>query len=108
MSWQEIVNLIAAVLISGPLAVIIVQVLKREFWPSWARAVLGLVVALLVGVAQTWVSGDLLGLIHAWGSLTSAQVIAWAAAVYAASQVWYHTYLGGTGWMVGLGLWPDR
>ena len=108
MSTLEIINLIAAIIVAAPLSIVIAQALKRSSWPGGVKAVLALAVCLGVGIAQTWIAGDLLGLIRSWGELTAADVIAWAGVVWAAAQIEYHAFFADSPWMLRLGEWPDR
>jgi hypothetical protein len=106
MSSTEVASLLAAVVLWAPASVFVTQAIKRASWPDGAKAVLAVVCAALVGVAGSYVSGALLGVVHGWGSLTSEQVIAYAGVVYASATVWYHTYFAGTDYMKALAAWP--
>jgi len=103
---NEIINLLAAIILWAPLSVLLTQAIKRASWQDGVKAVIALICATVVGIAGTWVSGDLLGLIDDWGSLTAEQVIAYVGIVYAAATVWYKAYFAGTGWMQRLAEWP--
>lgn len=105
MSGQEIINLVVAIIVAAPASILIVQALKRVGWPVAVKTILSVAVCIAVGLAQTWITGDLLGLLSDWGDLTSAQVIAWALAVYAAAQVEYRVYFAGLPWMGRLAEW---
>lgn len=105
MSGYELINLIVAIIIAAPVSIVIAQAIKRIGWPGGVKAVLALVVCGAVGVAQTWISGDLLGLINGWGDLTSAGVIAWTLAVYAAATIEYKVYFASQPWMGKLAVW---
>lgn len=106
MKWTEIVNLVAALLLSGWVAAFIVQLIKRARWRSWVKLVLAVVVAGLVGIATAWISGDLIGLTAKWGNLTAADVLTFGALVFASAQTWYQFYFKGETWAENLGAWP--
>lgn len=108
MDWQEWINLIVAIVVAAPVSILIAQVLKKAAWADGAKAVLATIVCVGVGVAQTWIAGDLLGLIGRWGTLTATDVLAWAGAVFAAAQIEYQAYFKGQPWMVKLGEWWPR
>lgn len=95
MSTGEIVTLIAAALVSAPVASLIAQLIRRASWPPWAAFAVVTVVCYAAGVATTWIAGDLLGIIDAWGELTAAQVIAYCAAVHVTAVIWYESYFKG-------------
>lgn len=104
MEWNEIIALAVAVILWAPLSVALAQLLKRVSWPDGVKALVSVVAAVIVGVASTWPTGELLGIVGSWGELTSAQIIAYAGVVFAAAQLWYHTYLAGVPWMKRLAL----
>ena len=106
MAWNEVINLIAAIVIAAPVSIVIAQLLKQSHWPDGANAALAGIVCVVVGIAQTWISGDLIGLIDKWGSLTANDVILWCAPVWAAAQVEYHAFFAEFPFMEKLGLWP--
>lgn len=106
MKWTEIVNLVAALLLSGWVAAFVVQLIKRANWKSWVKLVLAIVVSGLVGIATAWVSGDVIGLTAKWGSLTAADVLAFGAIVFTAASTWYRFYFSGQNWAENLGKWP--
>ena len=108
MSSFEWINLACAIIISAPLAMVIAQALKRASWPGGVKAALAGAVCLAVGVAQTWIAGDLLGLITSWGSLTAAELMIWAGAVWAAAQLEYHAFFVGLPWILTLEKWPGE
>lgn len=108
MSASELANLVAIALVSGPFAAIVAQLLKRERWPAGLKAALALAVAGAVGIAQSWISGDLVHLSAQWGQISAAQVLTLCGGVYASAQLWYHTYLGSAGFMAHLAAWPKR
>lgn len=106
MKWTELVNLVAALLLSGWVAAFIVQAIKRVRWRSWVKLALAIIVSGLVGIATAWVSGDLIGITAKWGNLTAADVLAFGAVVYGVSAAWYKFYFKGETWAENLGAWP--
>ena len=107
MSTVEIINLIAAVIVSPAVYMLVVQLLKRPEWPPLAKALAAIVVSGIVAIAQSWISGDLGALIDDWGALTATRVIAYWALIYASGQAIYNA-IGGNKLMAKLGEWPDR
>lgn len=103
--WQEGLSLAAALVLSGFFTTVIVQVLKNAKWPSWLKAALSVVVSILVGAAQVWVSGDLLGLIPEWGEWSSAQVISVVVAAWVGATAYYKLWFKGKPWMATLERW---
>lgn len=106
MTLTQIANLLVALILWAPISVVITQTIKRSGWGKATQTVCAFLVAVLVAVAGTWVSGDLLGLMDSWGELTSAQVIAYAGVVFASASVWYQAYFGRLDWMAKLAEWP--
>lgn len=99
MQIGQLVNLTVTLVVSAPLSVIIAQAVKRSSWRAGTKATVAAVVCMVVGVAQTYAAGSLLGLIGSWGTLTTAQVATWASAVWAAAHIEYNAYFKFTGWM---------
>lgn len=108
MSTIQIITLICTILISGPFAMVVSQALKRCGWADRWRFLLALAVGLVVGVAQTWISGSLGDLVHHWGGLTALEVITWVGLVWGSSQTWYHLFFAGLPWMLKLEKWPGE
>ena len=108
MNWQQLVTLAATVLGFGGVSAFIVQLIKRESWPSSAKLILSMVVAALVGLAAAWLTGDVTRFVRLWqaGGVTADQVIAFATLIYASANTWYRFYFSGTGWSASLGAWP--
>ena len=100
MNLVQIVTLLATVVTAGWFAAFLVQLLKREAWPSWLKLVLALVVSALVGLATAWLSGDVTKFITVFknGTLTSDQVISFAVLVFTSAQIWYHKFWPEQGW----------
>ena len=110
MQLTQIITLLATIIGAGWFAAVIVQLLKREQWPSWVKLVIALVVSALVGLAAAWLSGDVTRFVTLWkaGSLTSDQVIAFAVLVFTAAQVWYHKFFADQAWAQSLGKWGTK
>lgn len=108
MEWTELLTLLATLAISGWLSAFLVQLLKRAGWPSWTKLVLSLAMALVVGLATAWLSGDVMGFIGLWGNLTAEQVMTFATGVYVASATWYQFYFKDATWAQSLGAWPAK
>ncbi len=106
MHLSEIVNLAVAVVLWAPLSVLLTQLIKRVTWSDGAKAAVAVACAAVVGVAGSWVSGDLLGLTTTWGALTATDLIAYAGIVYASASLWYQTYFGAKDFMARLAMWP--
>ena len=92
MSTFEMITLAAMLLASGGVASFLVQKLKRAAWSSRTKYVLALALSAAVGLATSWLAGDVLGLIAAWGDLTAAQVFAFLGAVYATATGFYELW----------------
>jgi len=93
MSSIEIVSLIAMLLVSGGLATYLIQWVKRATWSSRPKWLVSIAVSAAFGVASSWLAGDVLGLVSAWGQLTAADVFAFITAVYATSTGFYELYV---------------
>ncbi len=89
MSATEIVTLVAMLLASGGLSSWLVERIKRAHWPSRAKYALALGLSAAVGLATSWLAGDVLGLVGSWGSLSAAQVFAFLGGVWAAASAFY-------------------
>jgi len=95
MSTTEIVSLVAMLLVSGGVASLLVQAIKRAGWGSRAKFVLSIALSAAVGLATVWLAGDVAGLIGAWGELTAADVFAVMGATYAAATGFYELWFKG-------------
>ena len=93
MSTIEIISLLAMLLVTGGLATYLVQYVKGADWSSRAKWLVSIVVSAAVGLATSWLAGDVLGIVASWGELTAADVFAFMAAVYAVSTAFYETYV---------------
>ncbi len=92
MEWQEIVTLVAMLLVGGPLASWLAQLIKRVAWPDLAKLALSWVLSFAVGAAAAWLAGDVLDFIGNAGSWTAAEVIAFGTVVWTGSQAFYYIY----------------
>ena len=93
VSAVEIISLIAMLLVSGGLASYLVQWIKRASWGSRPKWMLSIAVSALFGLATSWLAGDVLGLVAAWGSLTAADVFAFMTGVYVTATGFYELYV---------------
>ena len=112
MKLTELITLLVAIvgllLGGGWLTMFLVQLIKGESWPSWAKTVLGAIMAGIVGLAAAWTSGDIMHITSSWGHLTAADILAFGSVVYGISQVWYHKFFAGVAWMQKLGSFPVK
>ena len=90
MAWQEIVTLVALLLVGGPLASWLIQLLKRAGWPDGIKALLAYGVSFAVGLAGAWLAGDILGLVSSWGQLTAVDVIAAGTVVWTGATAFFY------------------
>jgi len=86
VSATEIVTLVAMLLASGGLSSWLVERIKRAQWSARAKYALALGLSAAVGLAASWLAGDVLGLVSAWGELSAAQVFAFLGGVWAAAS----------------------
>lgn len=93
MSLIEIISLIAMLLASGGGATYLIQLVKRSGWSSRPKYATSIVVCAAFGLATSWLAGDVLGLVAAWGELTAAEVFAFAGAVYVSATGFYELYV---------------
>jgi hypothetical protein len=107
-SWTEIITLIATLLASGFFSMWVVQIIKRATWPSSVKLILAIAVAIIVGLAAAWLSGDVLGITKKWGNLTAADILAFGGVVYAISAAWYERYFKGSAWMQTVAAFPNK
>lgn len=92
MAWQEIVTLVALLLVGGPLASWLIQWAKKSKWPDWFKAGLAYVVSFAVGLAGAWLAGDILGLVAKWGELTAVDLIAAGTVVWTGATGFFYLY----------------
>ena len=93
MSIAEIVSLIAMVLVSGGLATYLVQIVKRVGLSSRAKWCVSVAISAVFGLATSWLAGDVLGLVTAWGDLGAAEVFAVMSATYLSANGFYLLYI---------------
>lgn len=93
MSTTEIISLIAMLLVSGGVASVLVQWIKRASWGSRPKWALSIVISAGFGLATAWLAGDVLGLLDSWGNLSAAEVFAFMGTVYATSTGFYELYV---------------
>jgi len=111
MNLLQIVTLLATVITAGWFSAFLVQLLKRVQWASWIKLVLSLVVAVLVGLATAWLTGDLTRFVTLWkaGTVTAEQVLTMATLIYVSAQAWYYASFQKSGWaqtLAGIGSKP--
>jgi hypothetical protein len=83
------------ILVTGGVVSAVFQLIKRyvpENKPL--RAALCWVFSVVVALAESWLAGDVLGLMGSWqeGTLTAEQVFGFGSAVFAAATVVYNAY----------------
>jgi hypothetical protein len=100
MDLTQLITLIATVLTAGWVSAYLVQLVKREQWPSWVKLVLSFVMAAIVAVATAWLTGDVTNIITVWkeGGLTSEQILTFFTLIYTSAAAWYRYYFTGSGW----------
>lgn len=92
MSITEIVTLVA-LLVTGGIAAYVIQWVKRADWSSRPKWALSVVISAVFGLATSWLAGDVLGLIDAWGELSGAEVFAWLSATYVTATGFYELWV---------------
>ena len=95
MSATEIVTLVAMILVTGGVVSAVFQLIKRWIPENKAlRAALCWVFSVVVAVAESWLAGDVLGILGSWqqGTLTAEQVFGFGSAIFAAATVVYNAY----------------
>lgn len=98
MSAVEIITLVALILTTGGLVSVVFQALKK--WlpdNNAARASLCWVFSVVVALAESWLAGDVLGLIGSWtdGTITAGQIFAYGSGLFAAATAMYNAYYKG-------------
>jgi predicted anti-sigma-YlaC factor YlaD len=101
-------NLLATLVGFGWVTAFLVQLLKRESWPSSVKLVIAIVFSALVGLAAAWLTGDVTRFVTFWraGTVTAEQAITFGVLIFTAAQTWYVHYFKGQTWAVQLGAWP--
>ncbi len=92
MSTTEAISLVAMILVTGGAASWIIEQVKRASWGSRPKWLTSVAISALVGLATSWLAGDVLGLMAHWGELSAAEVFAWLSATYAAATGFYELY----------------
>jgi hypothetical protein len=110
MALTEIITLIATIVVAGWFSAFITQAIKQVKWPSSLKLLLSGIVAGLVALAASWLSGDLLGFVTLWGTggLTAQEVIVYFSGVFASAATWYRFYFKDATWAENLALWPSE
>ena len=93
MSAVEIISLVAMLLVTGGVAAYVVQWVKRASWGSRPKWAVSVAVSAVFGLASSWLAGDVLGLIDAWGDLTAVDVFAYLTATYATATGFYELWV---------------
>ena len=98
MSAAEIITLVALILTTGALVSVVFQALKK-YLPenNAARAILAWIFCVIVALAESWLAGDVLGLIGSWeaGTLTAETIFAYGSGLFAAATAVYNGYYKG-------------
>lgn len=92
MTWQEVVTLLAMLLVAGPLASGLIQWIKRSGWSDRRKAALAWAVSFGVGAGGAWLGGDILGLMTSWGTWTAPGVIAVGTVVWTGATAFFYAY----------------
>ncbi len=107
MKTTEIITLFATILVAGWFSAFIVQALKRLTWPSSVKLILSGIIALLVALAASWISGDLTNFVKLWNNgMTANEVVAYFTLVFTSAATWYRFYMKDAAWAQNLGNWP--
>lgn len=89
MSIVELISLVAMILLAGGVSSRLVELIKGAAWSGRAKWLVSVALSIAVGLATSWLAGDVLGLIAGWGSLTAAETFAFLGAVYATANGFY-------------------
>jgi hypothetical protein len=89
MQLTPFFNMLAVILTGGWLSSFLTQLIKHINWPSYTKLLLSLVMALIVGAAASWTSGDLTSFVKLWqkGTPGTGQVLTYATLVFTSAQV---------------------
>jgi hypothetical protein len=68
-------------IVAGFVATIIIGLLTRATWPSWAKVVMAGAVAVVLGLVELWIAGDT---VWSWSNLWPI-----AAAVFVLAKAWF-------------------
>lgn len=107
-NWSELINLVATLLSGGFLIFVATLLISRVTWPSWIKLVLSWVIATVFALATAWLHGDVWNLLVAWGSLSSADIVAFAVLLWTTATVWYKVVFKDSTWANTLGAWPKK
>lgn len=109
MKLTEVVTLLATILTAGWLSAFLTQALKQQRWPSSLKLVLSAVIAGLVALAASWLSGDVLHFVTIYksGTLTAGEAMVFFTAVFTSGATWYRFYFKDATWAQNLALWPE-
>ena len=88
MTDRQVIDLAAALLVSGHAASVLVQAVKDLVGTKTKRLLLAVMVSIAVGAAQAWISGAL----PRGGGLTAASLLTAAAAVFTGASAFYRLY----------------
>ncbi|NLE22206.1 MAG: hypothetical protein GX624_05440 [Actinobacteria bacterium] len=89
MTGYQVASLVAALLVSGPVASVLVQAVKFVAPTRPLRLALAVGVSLAVGVAQAWIAG---ALPHSGSDLTPEAALAATTAVFVGATGFYRLY----------------
>ena len=103
MSNAEIVNLVAAAVVSGPVASIATQVVKRARWAAESKFLAAIALSALAGCAQAWLGGGILAVLHDNQAFSSGELVALVGCVFAGASAFYKLYFAQTSWAQTLG-----
>lgn len=98
MNATEIITLVALILTTGALVSVVFQALKKYIPENnAARAVLCWAFCIVVALAESWLAGDVLGLLGSWqaGTMTAGQLFAYGSGLFAAATAVYNAYYKG-------------
>ena len=99
MNTIEIINLVAMIIlaaVTGGLLSVLFQYLKKWIPANDGLRVLCVwVLCVAVGIAESWLAGDVLGILTLFetGGLTAAVVFAYGQGIFAAATGWYNLYV---------------
>jgi hypothetical protein len=110
MKWSEILTFIATILIAGWFSAFITQILKQQKWPSSLKLILSAVIAGIIALAASWLTGDLLNIVTIYksGGLTASELMVYFTGVFTAGATWYNFYMKNAVWAQNLALWPSK
>lgn len=98
MIATEIITLVALILATGGLVTVVFQALKNYLPENNAvRAIAAWCFSIVVALAESWLAGDVLGLIGSWqeGTMTAEAIFAYGSGLFAAATAIYNAYYKG-------------